>query len=105
MRRFVLGHLCSPVRNRLAQTHHSRHKSRSFTIQQRELDLLCRINHENVVKLIDKDEQVKVEKLKIGQKLSFIYEFLLSFLKLSRLETNKFTYYYLFLRRVRTDTH
>ncbi|RNA10812.1 serine threonine- kinase TBK1 [Brachionus plicatilis] len=30
---------------------------RSNTIQSRELDLLQRINHENVVKLIDKDEQ------------------------------------------------
>lgn len=33
-------------------------RARALTIQQRELELLCRINHENVVKLIDKDEQV-----------------------------------------------
>jgi TANK-binding kinase 1 len=33
-------------------------KLRSNAIQSRELDLLHKINHENVVKLIDKDEQV-----------------------------------------------
>lgn len=32
-------------------------KSRSNILQSRELDLLLKINHENVVKLIDKDEQ------------------------------------------------
>lgn len=32
-------------------------KSRSNVLQSRELDLLLKINHENVVKLIDKDEQ------------------------------------------------
>ena len=32
-------------------------KSRSNILQLRELDLLHKINHENVVKLIDKDEQ------------------------------------------------
>jgi hypothetical protein len=34
-------------------------KLRSNTIQTRELDLLHKINHVNVVKLIDKDESVK----------------------------------------------
>lgn len=33
-------------------------KSRSNILQSRELDLLLKINHENVVKLIDKDEQM-----------------------------------------------
>ena len=33
-------------------------KTRSNILQSRELDLLLKINHENVVKLIDKDEQV-----------------------------------------------
>lgn len=33
-------------------------KSRSNILQSRELDLLLKINHENVVKLIDKDEQI-----------------------------------------------
>lgn len=33
-------------------------KSRSNVLQLRELDLLHKINHENVVKLLDKDDQV-----------------------------------------------
>merc|ERR1712127_292125 len=33
-------------------------KARSNILQSRELDLLLKINHENVVKLIDKDEQI-----------------------------------------------
>jgi serine/threonine protein kinase len=33
-------------------------KSRSNVLQLRELELLHKINHENVVKLIDKDDQV-----------------------------------------------
>lgn len=33
-------------------------KSRSNIMQLRELDLLLQIDHENVVKLIDKDDQV-----------------------------------------------
>ena len=35
-------------------------RSRSNVLQSRELDLLLKINHENVVKLIDKDEQVSI---------------------------------------------
>ena len=35
-------------------------KARANVLQLRELDLLCKINHENVVKLIDKDDQVKL---------------------------------------------
>lgn len=35
-------------------------KARSNVLQSRELDLLCKINHENVVKLLDKDESVKI---------------------------------------------
>ena len=33
-------------------------KARANVLQLRELDLLCKIKHENVVKLIDKDDQV-----------------------------------------------
>lgn len=33
-------------------------KARSITLQSRELDLLRKIKHENVVKLIDKDDQI-----------------------------------------------
>ena len=35
-------------------------RSLSNVLQSRELDLLLKINHENVVKLIDKDEQVSI---------------------------------------------
>lgn len=34
-------------------------RNRSTQLQSRELDLLLQINHENVVKLIDKDEEVR----------------------------------------------
>ena len=34
-------------------------RTRSTQLQSRELDLLLQINHENVVKLIDKDEEVR----------------------------------------------
>jgi TANK-binding kinase 1 len=33
-------------------------KARSITLQSRELDLLRKIKHENVVKLIDKEDQI-----------------------------------------------
>ncbi len=39
-----------------------RAKLRSNVLQIRELDLLQRINHENVVKLIDKDDQTGLNK-------------------------------------------
>ncbi len=34
-------------------------KSRSYVLQKREMDLLHQINHQNVVKLLDKDDQVR----------------------------------------------
>ena len=35
-------------------------KSRSNVLQKREMDLLHQINHQNVVKLLDKEDQVRV---------------------------------------------